>query len=137
MARQGSRPVASTTSTTPTVAAEFVERLGAATCRTSRARSRSVPSAGPCLRWRDQIAAWHQAHVSNGPTEASDKLIKPRQERTPFGFTRWRNYRDPRTALRRTTQLGPTRHHHTPLKSDEPIERASIRPGALDIGPAR
>jgi len=22
------------------------------------------------LRWRDQIVAWHRAHVSNGPTEA-------------------------------------------------------------------
>ncbi len=27
------------------------------------------------LRWRDQIAAWHQAHVSNGPTEAANNLI--------------------------------------------------------------
>ncbi len=27
----------------------------------------------------------------------------------------------PRPALRRTIQLGPTRHHHTPLKSEEPV----------------
>lgn len=26
-------------------------------------------------RWRDQIVAWHQARVSNGPTEAVNNLI--------------------------------------------------------------
>ena len=44
------------------------------------------------IRWRDQIAAWHQAHVSNGPTEAANNLIK-RVKRVAFGFTRFRNYR--------------------------------------------
>jgi len=33
----------------------------------------------------------HQAHVSNGPTEAAN-LIK-RVKRVAFGFTRWWNYR--------------------------------------------
>src|SRR5215208_3466877 len=33
-----------------------------------------------------------QAHVSNGPTEAANNLIK-RVKRVAFGFTRWRNYR--------------------------------------------
>ncbi len=28
---------------------------------------------------------------------------------------------DPLTALRRQAQLGPPRHHHTPLKSEEPL----------------
>jgi transposase len=28
------------------------------------------------IRWRHQIAAWHLAHVSNGPTEAINNLIK-------------------------------------------------------------
>ena len=41
------------------------------------------------LRWR-QIAAWHQAHVSNGPTEAVNNLIK-RIKRVGSGFTRSRN----------------------------------------------
>ena len=27
-------------------------------------------------RWRDQIIAWHQAHFSNGPTEAVNGLVK-------------------------------------------------------------
>ena len=44
------------------------------------------------IRWRDQIAAWHRAHVSNGPTEAANNLIK-RIKRVAFGFTRFRNYR--------------------------------------------
>jgi len=43
-------------------------------------------------RWRTQIVAWHQAHVSNGPTEAINNLIK-RVERTAFGFRRFQNYR--------------------------------------------
>jgi transposase len=44
------------------------------------------------VRWRHQIAAWHQAHVSNGPTEAANNLIK-RIKRVAFGFSRFRNYR--------------------------------------------
>jgi transposase len=43
-------------------------------------------------KWRDQIVAWHQAHVSNGPTEAINNLIK-RVKRTAFGFHRFKNYR--------------------------------------------
>lgn len=44
------------------------------------------------VRWRDQIAAWHQARVSNGPTEAINNLIK-RVKRVAFGFRRFANYR--------------------------------------------
>jgi hypothetical protein len=44
------------------------------------------------IRWRNEIAAWHQAHVSNGPTEAVNNLIK-RVKRAAFGFTSFRNYR--------------------------------------------
>ena len=43
-------------------------------------------------RWHSQIVAWHQAHVSNGPTEAANNLIK-RIKRIGFGFRRFRNYR--------------------------------------------
>ena len=43
-------------------------------------------------RWRHQIAAWHQAHLTNAPTEAANNLIK-RVKRVGFGFTRFRNYR--------------------------------------------
>jgi transposase len=44
------------------------------------------------LRWKHQIAAWHHAHVSNGPTEAVNNLIK-RVKRAAFGFRHFRNYR--------------------------------------------
>jgi transposase len=44
------------------------------------------------LRWREQIAAWHQAKFTNAPTEAANNLIK-RIKRIAFGFTRFRNYR--------------------------------------------
>src|SRR5664280_909816 len=43
-------------------------------------------------RWKHQIAAWHAAQVSNGPTEAVNNLIK-RVKRAAFGFTSFRNYR--------------------------------------------
>jgi len=43
-------------------------------------------------RWRHQIAAWHQARFTNGPTEAINNLIK-RVKRVAFGITNWTNYR--------------------------------------------
>jgi transposase len=75
----------------PGLALEFVDRLS------RDLQDESCPievrSLGRTLgRWRDQIAAWHQAHVSNGPTEAANNLIK-RVKRVAFGFTRFRNYR--------------------------------------------
>jgi transposase len=75
----------------PELAVKFVKRLGRdlqdESCPVEvRSLGRTL------LRWRDQIAAWHHAHVSNGPTEAANNLIK-RVKRVAFGFTRWRNYR--------------------------------------------
>jgi transposase len=43
-------------------------------------------------KWRDQIAAWHRARFTNGPTEAVNNLIK-RVKRVAFGITNWTNYR--------------------------------------------
>jgi transposase len=43
-------------------------------------------------KWRNEIVAWHDAHVSNGPTEAINNLIK-RVKRVAFGFNRFENYR--------------------------------------------
>jgi transposase len=75
----------------PDLAVEFVERLG------QDLQDKSCPvevrSLGRTLiRWKNQIAAWHRAHVTNGPTEAANNLIK-RVKRVAFGFTRFRNYR--------------------------------------------
>jgi transposase len=77
--------------TNPDLALEFVTRLGADlqddTCPPEvRQLGRTI------TKWRNEIAAWHQAHVSNGPTEAANNLIK-RVKRVAFGFTSFRNYR--------------------------------------------
>ncbi|MBK9178730.1 MAG: ISL3 family transposase [Acidimicrobiales bacterium] len=75
----------------PDLALEFVSRLATDlqhdSCPTevrSLGRTRS--------RWRHEIAAWHLAHVSNGPTEAVNNLVK-RVKRVAFGITNFRNYR--------------------------------------------
>lgn len=48
---------------------------------------------GRTLRtWRHEICAWHRAQVTNGPTEATNNLIKV-IKRIGFGFRRFRNYR--------------------------------------------
>jgi transposase len=52
-----------------------------------------VRSLGRTLkRWREEIIAWHQAHLTNGPTEAANNLIK-RVKHVAFGFRKFRNYR--------------------------------------------
>jgi transposase len=43
-------------------------------------------------RWRTQIAAWHDAQVTNGPTETMNGLAK-RIKRVAFGMTNFRNWR--------------------------------------------
>ena len=75
----------------PDLAREFVTQLG------PDLQDESCPpevrSLGRTLRrWLDQLVAWHQARVTNGPTEAINNLIK-RIKRIGFGFRRLRNYR--------------------------------------------
>lgn len=75
----------------PVLAAEFVERLGEdlqdADCPPEIQRlGRTI------VRWAAAISAWHQARVSNGPTEAANNLIK-RVKRVAFGFRSFANYR--------------------------------------------
>jgi transposase len=43
-------------------------------------------------KWSSQIVAWHRSHVSNGPTEAINDLVK-HVKRTAFGMVNWRHYR--------------------------------------------
>jgi len=59
---------------------------------TSRTRTIRSRLGRTLLRRKHQIAAWHTAHVSNGPTEAANNVIK-RVKRATFGFTSFRNYR--------------------------------------------
>ncbi|MEX1091538.1 MAG: ISL3 family transposase [Acidimicrobiia bacterium] len=73
------------------LAGEFVDQLACDLVDDSmplevRALGRTI------ARWRDQIVAWHQARVSNGPTEAINNLVK-RVKRVAFGITNFRNYR--------------------------------------------
>jgi transposase len=75
----------------PALALQWVDQLGA------DLQDKDYPSEARSLgrtliRWKHQIAAWHEAHVSNGPTEAVNNLIK-RVKRAAFGFTSFRNYR--------------------------------------------
>ena len=75
----------------PSLAVEFVERLGV------DLQDDSCPPelnqlGRTIVRWSAQIAAWHQAHVSNGPTEAINNLVK-RVKRVAFGFRRFTSYR--------------------------------------------
>jgi transposase len=75
----------------PDVALEFVTRLG------HDLQDDSCPPeinqlGRTIVRWREQIATWHQAFVSNGPTEAINNLIK-RVKRVAFGFRRFAHYR--------------------------------------------
>ena len=73
------------------VAIEFVTQLGVDLQDDSCPPE--IQSLGRTIvRWKRQIAAWHQAHVSNGPTEAANNLIK-RVKRVAFGFANFRNYR--------------------------------------------
>ncbi|HEY3144549.1 MAG TPA: transposase [Acidimicrobiales bacterium] len=73
------------------VALEFVQRLG------HDLQDESCPPEAnrlgrTLLRWRHHIAAWHKAHVTNGPIEAVNNRIK-RIKRIAFGLTVFRHYR--------------------------------------------
>jgi hypothetical protein len=75
----------------PQVAGEFVDQLSVDvqddTCPPEvRSLGRTI------VRWRDQIVAWHEALVSNGPTEAINNRNN-RIKRIGFGFRRFAYYR--------------------------------------------
>jgi len=79
------------THTNTELALAWTERLAAEL--TQPQQPTEVRSLGRTLiRWKSQIVAWHTAHVSNGPTEAINNLVK-RVKRAAFGFTSFRNYR--------------------------------------------
>ncbi len=43
-------------------------------------------------RWFEKIMAYHDTHLTNGPTEGLNNLLK-RVKRVAFGFTNFENYR--------------------------------------------
>lgn len=60
---------------------------------TRKAMPKELQTLGRTIkRWFAKIMAWHEARVSNGPTEALNNLIK-RIKRIGFGFRNFRNYR--------------------------------------------
>ncbi|MHB8262531.1 MAG: ISL3 family transposase [Acidimicrobiales bacterium] len=77
--------------TDPDLALAWVERL--AIDMKYSDQPEEVRALGRTLtRWKHQIVAWHEAHVSNGPAEGVNNLVK-RVKRAAFGFTNFRNYR--------------------------------------------
>jgi len=65
----------------------------AARCVRTDSTKIKVRSLGLTLKgWRMQIVAWHNAHFTDGPTEALNNSTK-RVKRAAFGFTSFRNYR--------------------------------------------
>ena len=75
----------------PDLALEFVTQLGL-DLQDDSCPPETNKLGRTIIRWSPQIAAWHQAHVSNGPTEAINNLIK-RVKRVAFGFTNFAHYR--------------------------------------------
>ena len=96
----------------PVLALVFVERLADDMCDPDNPIE--VRSLGRTLRrWKDQIAAWHRSHVSNGPTEAPRVRVHELSQLS-----------DEVTALRGRTELGTARDDHTPVKSEAPVIRS-------------
>ena len=96
------------------LASEFVAQLG------DDLQDDSCPpevnSLGRTLvRWLNQIVAWHHAHVSNGPSEAANNLIK-RIKRIGFGFRRFRNYRNRALLYAGRPNWDLLPNHHTPAE---------------------
>jgi transposase len=110
----------------PELAGAFVDQLGVDL--QDESCPPEVRSLEPTIvRWRDQIVAWHQALVSNGPTEAVNNLIK----RIGFEFRRFAHYWIRVLLYAGRPNWGPTGDGHSPLKSDEP-SRAVVHTRTFD-----
>ena len=73
-------------------------------------------------KWRTQIAAWHQAQVSNGPTENRQRALQ-KDQADRIRDDQLHPLADPRAALRRPPRLDQTPYRRpgmTPLKCEEP-----------------
>ena len=75
----------------PDLALEWVDQLSAD--MQDRDSPPEVRQLGRTMsRWREQIAAWHGAQVTNGPTESMNNLSK-RVKRVAFGMTNFVHWR--------------------------------------------
>ncbi len=86
------------------LALEFVQRLDNDLQDPGLSKRLAVSDAC-CFVGNTRIAAWHELHVSNGPTEAVDTLIE-RVKRVAFRFQSFRNYRIPQISEVPRTQSG-------------------------------
>ena len=110
-----------------TAAADWIDQIPSDFAQ--RWMPHEVRRLGRTLRgWSAQIVAWHNARVSNGPTEAINNLIK-RVKRVRVRVPSLRPLPHPRPALRRQTQLGATRHPHSTVRSEEPPKRSFATAG--------
>jgi hypothetical protein len=76
----------------PKLASEFVAQLGIdlqdESCPPEiRRLGRTI------IKWRHQIAAWHRAKFTNGPTRSRQQTDQEGKTRIAFGITNWTNYR--------------------------------------------
>ena len=71
-------------------------------------------------RWTPQIANWHISKVTNRCHRSPQQPDQTRQTGS-VRVPQLRELPNPRSPLRRETQLGPTRHDHSPLKRGEPV----------------
>ena len=69
--------------------------------------------------WRHQIANWHAARSHQRSHRGHHQPDQTRQTRR-LRIHQLRQLPDPGPALRQQAQLGPPRHPHSPLKSEEP-----------------
>jgi transposase len=84
--------ISSATPCPPTTTSPWPSSSASATiCKTSPA-ARGDRLGRTLGRWRHQIAAWHKAHLTTGPTEAVNNPSK-RVKRSAFGLTPLRHYR--------------------------------------------
>ena len=76
-------------------------------------------------RWTPQITNWHISKVTNR-RHRSPQQPHQTDQTSSVRVTQLRELPNPGTALRRETQLGPTRHRHSPLRCDEPYNPGSV-----------
>ena len=87
--------------------------------RRPRCRSRCAASAAPSARWRAPDRRLAPLPRLQRADRGGQQLRQARQARG-VRVPPLRPLPDPLTALRRSTQLDPPPHHHTPLKSEAP-----------------
>jgi hypothetical protein len=125
--------------TSPSLALQWVERLASEMADSDNPIE--VRSLGRTLRRWKQIAAWHTAQVSNGPTEAAMNNLIKRVKRVAFRLHELSQLPDQVAALRGKAAMGAAFDDHAPVKSEaqvrsDPVARdygTSIRRDLIDL----